>query len=119
MSKPFNEDAAKAGAPVQTRDGRKVRILCYDRACKVFPIVGLVTDFDGSESSCSWTPQGFSSTQGPDELDLVMATVKKEGWINLYRDCLPLTGSNVYSTEAEAKKESGAGAIQVRIEWEE
>lgn len=119
MSKPFNEDAAKAGALVQTREGCKVRILCYDRACEVFPIVGLVTDSDGSEYSCSWTPQGFSSTQGPNKLDLVMATVKKECWINLYKSCLPSVGCRVYSTEAEAKKESGAGAIQVRIEWEE
>lgn len=119
MSKPFNEDAAKAGAPVQTRDGRRVRILCYDRACEVFPIVGLVTDSDGAEYSHSWTRQGSSFLSGPNKSDLVMVPNKKEGWINLYRDCLPSIGSNVYSTEAEAKKESGAGAIQVRIEWEE
>lgn len=119
MSKPFNEDAAKAGAPVQTRDGCKVRILCYDRACEVFPIVGLVTGSDGSEYCCSWTPQGFSSTQGPDKLDLVMAPVKKEGWVNLYKNCLPSIGYMVYPIEAEAKKQSSPGAIQVRIEWEE
>lgn len=29
--KPFDLELAKAGHPVQTRDGRPVRIICYDR----------------------------------------------------------------------------------------
>lgn len=29
--RPFDLEAAKAGKPVCTRDGRKVRIICFDR----------------------------------------------------------------------------------------
>lgn len=120
MTRPFDEEAAKAGAPVQTRDGCKVRILCYDRLDSESPIVGLITGEGGREYFGSWTVTGaYNRLTGARHDDLVMATVKKEGWINLYRSRFPSTRCNVYSTEAEAKKESGAGAIQVHVEWEE
>lgn len=31
--RPFDLEAAKAGKPVYTRDGRKVRIICFDAKC--------------------------------------------------------------------------------------
>lgn len=31
---------------VQTRDGRKARIVCLDRTCEHYPIVGLVTNIN-------------------------------------------------------------------------
>lgn len=41
--KPFDLEAAKAGKPVCTRDGRKARIICYDRQSDHgFPLVALV-----------------------------------------------------------------------------
>lgn len=42
--KEFNINEAKAGAPVITRNGRKVRILCYDRKSGQHPgkIIALV-----------------------------------------------------------------------------
>ena len=46
--KPFDLEAAKAGKPVCTRDGRKVRIICFDRINgDYYKIVACVTAFDG------------------------------------------------------------------------
>ena len=45
IQKPFNVEAAKNGAKVETRDGDSVRILCYDRKSNNlninFPIIAL------------------------------------------------------------------------------
>lgn len=45
--KPFSLEAAKAGKPVCTRDGRKARIICFDSKWR--PIVALVTECNGEE----------------------------------------------------------------------
>ena len=41
--RPFDLEAAKAGKPVCTRDGRKARIICFDAKCNK-PIVALIYD---------------------------------------------------------------------------
>lgn len=41
--KEFDLEAAKAGKPVCTRDGRKARIICFDAKCNK-PIVALIYD---------------------------------------------------------------------------
>ena len=46
--KPFSLEAAKAGKPVCTRDGRKARIICFDRKDNT-PIVALIERVDGIE----------------------------------------------------------------------
>lgn len=43
--KPFDFEAAKAGKPVCTRDGRKARIICFDTINKGnYPIIALLED---------------------------------------------------------------------------
>lgn len=45
--KEFNLEAAKAGKPVCTRDGRKARIICFDTINKSnYPIIALLEDKD-------------------------------------------------------------------------
>lgn len=44
-TKPFSIEEAKAGANVVTRDGRPVRIICYDAAGS-YPIVSLIKHGD-------------------------------------------------------------------------
>ena len=46
--KPFDLEAAKAGKPVCTRDGRKARIICFN-AKRDAPIIALVTTNYGKE----------------------------------------------------------------------
>ena len=59
--KPFNVEAAKGGAKIETRDGDSVRILCYDRKSNNnhinFPIIAL-TNHNGTESCFSYTSEG-------------------------------------------------------------
>lgn len=62
IQKPFNVEAAKEGAKVETRDGDSVRILCYDRKNNNkhhinFPIIAL-TNHNGMESCFSYTSEG-------------------------------------------------------------
>ena len=62
IQKPFDLEAAKGGAKVETRDGDSVRILCYDRKSNNnnhinFPIIAL-TNHNGTESCFSYTSEG-------------------------------------------------------------
>ena len=61
IQKPFDAEAAKGGAKVETRDGDSVRILCYDRKSNNnhinFPIIAL-TNHNGTESCFSYTSEG-------------------------------------------------------------
>ena len=43
---PFDLEAAKQGKPIYTRDGRKARIICFDRI-NARPILALVSSTDG------------------------------------------------------------------------
>lgn len=46
IQKPFDVEAAKRGATVETRDGQPVRILCYDRVDSYYSIVALINRQD-------------------------------------------------------------------------
>lgn len=64
-------DKLDLNKPVQTRDGRPVRILCTNRKSK-YPIVGLVLKEDGSETTESWLADGgYHYPAGIGENDLV------------------------------------------------
>lgn len=68
MMKPFDLAAAKAGAPVCTRDGRSARIICTD--CRGVDSVLALVDYGASESLKGYKPTG--NYGGPDYLDLMM-----------------------------------------------
>lgn len=42
IQKPFNVEEAKNGARVERRDGKPVRIICYDRVDTAYPIIALI-----------------------------------------------------------------------------
>ena len=56
--KPFDLEAAKAGAPVCTENGIPVRILCFDRKGSEFPIIALKDNTDSHESFSTFTKRG-------------------------------------------------------------
>ena len=97
--KPFNLEAAKAGAPVCTRDGRAVRFLCFDRENDRYPIVGLIRNLSNSyEDVVCWSTKGHY-------VDLLMASIKREGWIRVYKhkvSNLNRTGCSIYTNHQEA-----------------
>lgn len=84
--KPFNLEEAKAGKPVVLGDGRKARIVCYDRKNK-YPLVVLVENEDGDELMESYTLEGtFYSHTLSIVCDLFMAAVKTIKYVNLYKN---------------------------------
>ena len=125
--KPFNLEEAKAGAPVCTRDGWPVRIVCYDmKGHKNSPILALVESPVGVESVASYRLNGHYSLDSIMDIDLMMASVKREGWVNLYTYHCGATATDqctLYKSEKEARsqilKDNGVYVATVKIEWEE
>lgn len=117
--KPFDLEAAKAGKPVCTRDGRKARIICFDAKCNK-PIVALIYDCN-KETVLQYLENGRFFVDQIDKYDLMMLPEKKEGWVNIFKD-FEDTVCCVYPTEKEALED---GEIEkdyittIKIEWEE
>ena len=106
---------------VVTRDGREVRIICTD-----IPIVALVYDEEKQKEKieCFFENGKYLSFDADDSpLDLFFATVKKEGWVNVYfsMDKGKYVGEEIYSSEEEAIKNSKYRIYiaTIKIEWEE
>lgn len=104
--KPFDLEAAKAGKPVCTRDGRKARIICFDAKCNK-PIVALIYDCN-KETVLQYLENGRFFVDQIDKYDLMMFPQKKEGWVNVYKSYnvgkkIPCIAS-IYPTKEEAKK---------------
>lgn len=74
--------------PVQTHDGRPVRILCTDAAGE-YPVVGIEKDGE-KDTVRRWTKDGRFATysRGPHSHDLINVPVKRRltGWLNVYPD---------------------------------
>ena len=117
--KPFDFEAAKAGKPVCTRDGRKARIICFDTINKGnYPIIALLED-KGCEAIFYYNKDGKCNVGT--ERDLMMLPEKKEGWINIYKD-FEDTVCCAYLTKEDALKNRSLeyGYITtIKIEWEE
>ena len=123
--KPFDLELAKAGYPVCTRDGRKVRIICFNRLSenRKMPVVFLLKDKDkGVEHVVTCTRDGcYYPGETKSDLDLMMCPVKRTGYINIYdnnRVC-----KQIFETEGEDKIAGNSTPdkyIQtIKIEWEE
>ena len=123
--KEFDLEAAKAGKPVCTKDGRKARIICFDRNWE-YPIVALIECENGEEMISACDKDGKARIYETQGTDLMMLPEKKEGWVNVYKSYnvgkkIPCMAS-IYPTKEEAKKSSVVGfdyVDTVKIEWEE
>ena len=128
--KPFDLEAAKAGKPVCTRDGRKARIISFDRHGEDCPIIALVVDSKNAECEevIDYTLDGICNENiiNHNKYDLMMLPQKKEGWVNIYKSdnnkySALLGSAYVYKTkvEAELNFDKDNGLAIVKIEWEE
>jgi len=75
IQKPFDVEAAKRGAVVETKGGRSVRIVCYNRAGTDYPIVALINYQIGNESCESYnayTTKGELVKEETNEEDLII-----------------------------------------------
>lgn len=119
--KPFDLEAAKAGKPVCTRDGRKARIICFDRKLLFkgisYPIIALVEDTAKEETIYGYNEKGkvLIEDDATYKDDLMMLPQKKEGWIIIHKEA-------IYDKETAEKiaRETTANVIRIqKIEWEE
>lgn len=117
--KPFDIKAAKAGKSVYTRDGRNVRIVCFD-ANGGRPIVALVTECDDKEEiPYKYHCDGSYNCQSiPSDNDLMILAEKKEGWVNIY--ALNHCYSSKEEAEANIDRDYEHEYVRtVKISWEE
>ena len=86
--KEFNLKEAQAGKPVCTRDGRKARIICFDRKSTKnyngFNIVALVTENSGDELIGFYDENG-NDCESYSQFNLMMLPEKHEGWVKIYK----------------------------------
>lgn len=104
----FDFDAARAGAPVQTKRGEDVRIVRFDLKSTSHSIVAIVS-CGNIEKAFVYTKDGICRGT---ESDLVMAPDKFEGWVNVYYDEQKMefvTGVKIYATEGQAEDASTIG----------
>ena len=129
--KEFDLEAAKSGKPVCTRDGRKARLICFDKK-GAYPIVALVNDYNEEEYIKNYDEFGKKFIGGETSDDLMMLPEKKEGWINIYDadTTFRYVDGRVYETKDEAvqkAKEEIAKELRgkneyvdtIKITWEE
>ena len=125
--KPFDLEAAKAGKPVCTRDGRKARIICFDAIGYHQPVIALITNFDGKEDIETYYLNGRFNDDINDisDYDLMMLLEKKEGWVNICRNLntnkIELDTKDVYNTKEEALQNLSSMTYikTVKVQWEE
>ena len=125
--KPFDIQKAREGKPVCTRDGRKARIICFDRkGYNMFPIVALIMNGDRESDIYTYRPNGTWDNSGNEsDKDLMMLPEKKEGWINIIKTeggdycCKGEVNSNYNDAFIENINVLDNRGITVKIEWEE
>lgn len=119
--KPFNLEAALRGEPVVTRDGRPVtQVTKFDAPNDPNPVIAVI---DGETQSFTLAGTYFGQSKET-EYDLFMATktVKKEGWVVLWKTDI----GKVYVTGVYTKSEllsipnlSWEKITELKVEWEE
>lgn len=119
--KQFELQKAKDGKPVCTRDGRKARVICFDRKLFLkevsYPILALVERPDGEDDVCAYNEKGKVLIEDDAEYkdDLMMLPEKKEGWMNVYKERLYDTKENA----VKAKYDMATYIDTIKISWEE
>lgn len=126
--KPFNLDEylKNPNLKVTTRDGKSVRIVCTDKKGSRFPIIALY-DYGGNRELCDvYRTDGRSLDSFEQKHDLVFATEKKVGWINIFKNynaqCYEAC-TNVFKTKEEAlnniNSKNRVYLTTIQINWEE
>ena len=117
--KPFNLEQAKAGKPVQTRDGRDVEIVRFNLRGD-YPILAIIKLLEYDCAIRFSIDGSYNRKLKKNYNDLFMKSETKEGWVAVLaggKSC-----SNIYDTKEEAEfygeKYSTFVAV-TKIEWEE
>lgn len=108
---------------VVTREGKSVRIICVNRLDNRYPVVAFIRLGDDYEDIWAFTKDGEAGEHGANDYDLFFASIKREGWINIYYykgEKEANTSGGIYSTKEEALAgKSDAGYVDtIKIQWE-
>lgn len=104
---------------VVTRDGRNVKIYCTNFARGSHSIVA---EIEGEGKSTSFSEKGKYYNYELSKNDLFFATVKHEGWVNVYKTESGdyVTGRNVHINKEHAEALVGPTCVStIKLEWEE
>ena len=112
--KTFSLEAAKAGKPVCTKSGKKVRIVCFDKV-GAYPVIALVQE--ESIETCHFYSQDGKSADCGDGYDLIMLCEKRKGYINVYSSIIHDTLENADNVRKRINKSDYLYTLEV--EWEE
>ena len=122
----FDIEKAKEGAAVCTRNGKKARIICFDRDyCNDLQIIALVKEDDSrNELVKIYNKHGVYTGPEGDSYDLMMAPVKKKVWINFYKTEYNniLSDQITWDSKKEAEQNKGVkalgwiGAYEIEVE---
>jgi hypothetical protein len=117
--KLFSLEEALAGAPVQTRDGRPVtQLVKFDFSFGPVRLAGVIDDHRVGV----WLADGLDCTFGNSQSDLLMAPVKKTGWIARYMyghgNGFYINGV-IFDSEEDVKAAEPNASSYHEISWEE
>ena len=105
--KEFDLKKALNGAPICTLNGNPARILCQDFKGRnpEFPILVGITDDGGVERARSYNHNGIPA-KNDKGMTLYMASIKHEGWVNIYSEKGEIfTSKSVFQRKEEANNE--------------
>lgn len=121
--KPFDLEAAKAGASVVTREGTPARIICFDRISNS-QMVALIKNATGDEDVCTYTLNGEYINGYESSFDLFMAPKIITKFVTVSRIGKKIVlGSKLFDTQEDVDK-YGKYLTEYRVgiakvEWEE
>lgn len=121
--KPFDLEAAKAGKPLVTRDGRPARFIAHLPECEMHSRVLFHITGTSSSSSCSESGSFFGVKEQHSSQDLFIADMRRTIYLNLYWD----KGSKNFvhgaahdsAEKAQEAADAKAIAVAVPVEIEE
>ncbi len=100
--------------PIETLSGYPARVLSTDHRSCGETLVAIQIEYQ-SFSSNAWYRQNGEAALGSPKIR--NRKVKREGWINIYRD--NRTGETIYKTKEDAEGSSIFKITTIKIEWEE
>lgn len=109
---PFDLEAAKAGKPIITRDGRKVRYIGHVPEAKDSHKV--VAFAEQCQAPYSYYENGSMHSYRQADEDLFMLAQKKTVYVNLYENS-PFHKWFTYDSKEEAESVANRAAAQVRV----
>lgn len=111
--KPFNLETVREGKPVCTRDGKKARVVCFDKV-GVYPVIALVQEV-GMETCHFYSQDGKCADCG-NEYDLMMLREKKKGYVNIYSNMIHDTLEDADRAREDVNDSNYIDTLEV--EWE-